>query len=51
MMDERTERLGAAIEDLIAERDEARALAVMYRDMLQADGVLFEKERLPWEDQ
>ena len=49
-MDERMDRLNAAINDLIAERDEARTLAGMYRDMLQAYGVLFEKERLPWEE-
>ncbi len=50
-MDERSNRLEAVVDELIAERDEARALAGMYRDMLQAYGVLFETERLPWEDQ
>ena len=49
--DERMGTLNAAVDNLIAERDEARTLAGMYRDMLQACGVLFERELLPWEEQ
>ena len=62
-MDERYSRLQAVIDDLIAERDRildeaiemskelqvARQLAQEYRDMLQANGMVLESERLPWE--
>ena len=63
-MDERTDRLRAVLDELISERNEARADANVllqerddarrwaegYRGMLQANGVLPETERLPWED-
>lgn len=62
-MDERYSRLQSVIDDLIGERDRildeaiemskelqvARQLAQEYRDMLQANGMVLESERLPWE--
>lgn len=63
-MDERTDRLLAVLDELISERNEARADANVllqerddarrwaegYLGMLQANGVLPETELLPWED-
>lgn len=49
-LSENEEMDSAAIADLIDERDEARELAEQFRDLLQANGVLFADHRLPWEN-
>jgi len=49
-VDERMDRLSAALDELIAERNEAMKLAEKYRDMLQAHGIVLESELLPWEE-
>ncbi len=43
-------QLEAALDELIAERNEAMKLAEKYRDMLQAHGIVLESELLPWEE-
>lgn len=62
--DERLDKLNAAVSELEwevdelmkvrrmirAERDEARAKAEEFRDMLQSLGFLLKSEPLPWED-
>ena len=64
-MDERTDRLLAVLDELISERNEARADANVllqerddarrwakeYLGMLKANGVLPETELLPWGDE
>ena len=44
------DRLSAALDELIAERNEAMKLAEKHRDMLQAHGIVLESELLPWEE-
>ncbi|MBP3751869.1 MAG: hypothetical protein J6H20_04525 [Pyramidobacter sp.] len=43
------ERLRATVEELIAERDEARKLAWKYREALRSLDAVPEAELLPWE--
>ena len=50
-LSENEEMDSAAIADLIDERDDARELAELFRDVLQSHGVLFENDHLPWEGQ
>ena len=63
--DERLDKLNATVSELEwevdelmrvrrmirAERDKAREIAEQFRDLLQANGVLFADHRLPWEDE